>query len=98
MKTQRGGLSEFVSRNGRVKLIKLLLTNGWSVSGLAAALGITRQATHLWLKRGETHPCNSNLDKLIDLALAADRAGTAKIVRGELKAFRRQFEQRFANF
>jgi len=41
MKTQRGGLSEFVSRNGRVKLIKLLLTNGWSVSGLAAALGIS---------------------------------------------------------
>jgi len=85
----RDGLSEFVSRRGRVKLVRLLLRNGWSTSELARALGITRQAIYLWLKREETHPCNPNLAQLVDLALDADRTGAVRILRGELETFQK---------
>lgn len=91
----RDGLSEFVSRSGRAKLIKLLLRSGWSTIQLAAALGVTRQAVHAWLKREKTHPCNHNLNKLISLASIVDKAGAAKILREELSVFSELLQGKF---
>jgi len=84
-----GELSEFVSRKGRAKLVSLLLQKGWTNSKLAKDLGITRQAIHTWLNKEETHPCNSNLARVIDLALEADIVGTRKILVEELETFRK---------
>jgi transcriptional regulator with XRE-family HTH domain len=92
------GLCEFVSRSSRIKLIELILNSGWSISRLAAELGVTRHAVYLWLKRNETHPCNVNLDKLIDLAASVDRTCTIKIILEDIAAFRELFAEKFGNF
>lgn len=89
------GLSEFVSRRGRIRLVALILNRGWSVQQLAVDLGVTRQAIYIWLKRRETHPCNFNLDKLIDIALSADRLDTIEIIREEVTAFQSLFVEKF---
>jgi DNA-binding XRE family transcriptional regulator len=86
-------MSEFVSRKGRTKLVKLLLNSGWSKPQLAKTLGITRQAIHLWLKREKTHPCNLNLAQLIALALETNRRSTLEILRGELNTFQKLFSE-----
>jgi predicted transcriptional regulator len=86
-------MSEFVSRRGRTRLVKLLLSGGWSKSRLAKALGITRQAIHFWLKREETHPCNLNSTRLITLALETNRRSALEILRGELNTFQKLFSE-----
>ena len=90
----RDRLSEFVSRRGRVKLVRLLLHSGWSATELARALGITRQAIYLWLKPRETHPCNLNLDQLLDLALNANRVKAVEILRRELEIFQKLLSEK----
>jgi transcriptional regulator with XRE-family HTH domain len=81
------GLSEFVSRQGRVQVIRLILKNGWTISQLAAELNTSPQAIYLWLSHKETHPCNRNLEKLLKLASKIDRPGTARILNEEVELF-----------
>jgi len=95
--SRHDGLSEFVSRNGRIKLVKLVLSHGWSVPQLATELEVTRHAVYLWLKRNETHPCNANLDKLIDLAASVDRARTIEIIYGDVATFQTLLAEKFEN-
>jgi len=96
LKKQRfDGLSEFISRRGRVRVVELILGNGWSISQLAAELNISQQAIYLWLAPEKTHPRNSNLDKLLELAIKVDRLGTNKILYEEAALFWSLFMSRF---
>jgi transcriptional regulator with XRE-family HTH domain len=89
------GLSEFVSRCARVELIDLILKNGMTQGDLAAKVGVTQSAVSKWLNPRETHPCNKNLDRLIDLAYRVDRNRTLGILRGELLTFARFLSEKF---
>jgi transcriptional regulator with XRE-family HTH domain len=89
------GLSEFISRRGRIHVIELILKHGWSISQLAAELYISPQAIYLWLAPKETHPCNRNLEKLLKLAAKIDQPGTAKILHEEVELFCSLLASRF---
>jgi len=83
------GLSEFVSRRARVRLLQLILDNGVAQRELAAKVGVTQQAVNKWLNPGETHPKNRNLDRIIDLAHELDAGRTSRILQDELLIFAR---------
>ncbi|KXB03236.1 hypothetical protein AKJ48_04075, partial [candidate division MSBL1 archaeon SCGC-AAA261O19] len=81
-------LTEHISREGRVRLVNLILDNGWTVSELARRLGVSRQAVYLWLDSQETHPNNSHLGDLVNLAIEVDDQSASKILLGEVNQFR----------
>jgi len=88
-------LAEFISRDGRVRIVELILGNGQTVQKLADELGVSRQTIYLWLDPHKTHPCNPNLGRLLDLAASVDEAGTIEILWNEATLFRsmvRKFE------
>lgn len=81
------GLAEFISRRTRVKLIEILRNAGLSVEHIAENAGVTARPVQRWLDPEDTHPRNSNIDTLLELALAVDRAKTLEILRQEVDLF-----------
>ena len=81
------GLAEFISRRARVKLIEMLRNAGLSVQYIADNVCVTARSVQRWLDPEDTHPRNSNLDMLLELGLAVDRAKTLDIVRQEVELF-----------
>lgn len=94
MKSRFDGLSEFVSRRARVRLLQLILDNGITRRELATEVGVTRQAVDKWLDPRETHPKNVNLDRIIDLARELDGERTSRILQDELLIFARILSER----
>ena len=89
MKSRFDGLTEFVSRRARVKLLRLILDNGMAQCEVAARMGVTQQAVSKWLNPRETHPCNKNLDRLLKLAWGTNPDHTLRILKLELSSFTR---------
>jgi len=87
MKHRFDGISEFVSRRGRVKLIKLLLDRGMTQTELAGEIGVSQPAVNKWLDPHETHPCNENLNCILKLAWEIDKDCMMEILRKELALF-----------
>ena len=83
---------EFVSRRARVELVELLCDNGWSIAGVAGAVGVSPQSVYKWLNPGETHPSNRNLRKLLKLALDADPNRTLYLLNTEAAEFQKLIE------
>jgi transcriptional regulator with XRE-family HTH domain len=81
------GLTEFISRRARVKLIEMLRNAGLSVQRIAENAGVTARSVQRWLDPENTHPRNSNLDILLELGLTVDRAKTLEILRQEVDLF-----------
>lgn len=95
MKYRFNGISEFISRRARIKLVRLLLDNGMTQAQLAEEVGVTQQAVSKWLDPKETHPRNENLNRLLVLGWAADSNSTLQILRDELTIFRRLLSKGF---
>jgi len=89
------GLAEFVSRRGRVKLIEVLFGAGLSSREIAIEVGVTPRSVRRWLNPRETHPCNENLDCLLELALRTDPNQTHEILLGELNLFAKLISDNF---
>lgn len=89
------GLAEFVSRRGRVRLVEMLLGAGLSSRRIASEVGVTPRSVRRWLNPRETHPCNKNLDYLLELALRTDPNQTHEILLKELTLFVRLVSDRF---
>jgi predicted transcriptional regulator len=87
------GLTEFISRRARVKLIEMLRNAGLSVQRIAENAGVTPRSVQRWLDPEDTHPRNSNLDILLELGLAVDRAKTLEILRQEVDLFSSLFNR-----
>jgi len=81
------GLAEFVSRRARVKLVELLIDAGFSSKHIASIIGITSRSVRRWLDPKETHPCNRNLDRLLELAWQTNSHQTFELLRDELGLF-----------
>lgn len=77
-----------------MRLVNLILDNDWTVSGLARRLGVSRQAVYLWLDPRETHPNNSHLRSLIDLAIEANGKVASEILLEEVEQFRVAVDKR----
>ena len=91
------GLAEFISRRARVKLVEMLRNAGLSAEQIAESIGVTARSVQRWLSPEDTHPRNSNLDKLLELALTVDRAKTIEILRQEVELFSSLFNMFEAN-
>lgn len=94
MESRFDGLSEFVSRRARVKIVQLMLDNGMTQQELAAEIGVSQQAVNKWLNPRETHPKNLNLDRIIDLAHELEEEQTRKILQDELLVFARLLSEK----
>ena len=89
------GLAEFVSRRGRVRLVEMLLGAGLSSGQIAIEVGVTPRSVRRWLNPLETHPCNENLDRLLELALRIDPNKTHEILLEELNLFAKLISDNF---
>lgn len=94
MEPRFDGLSEFVSRRARVKIVQLMLDNGMTQQELAAEIGVSQQAVNKWLNPRETHPKNRNLDRIIDLAYELEEEQTRRILQDELLIFARLLSEK----
>jgi predicted transcriptional regulator len=81
------GLAEFVSRRARVKLVEMLIDAGFSPEYIASVIGVTSRSVRRWLDPKETHPCNRNLDRLLELAWETNPHRTFELLRDELGLF-----------
>jgi len=89
------GLAEFVSRRGKVRLVEMLLGAGLSSGQIAIEVGVTPRSVRRWLNPRETHPCNENLDRLIELALRTDPNHVHELLREELTLFAKLISDNF---
>ncbi len=81
------GLAEFISRRARVRLVEMLKHDGLSTEQIAAATGVTARSIRRWLNPKQTHPCNRNLDRLLELAWQIDREQAFDVLRDDLGLF-----------
>jgi TyrR family helix-turn-helix protein len=87
------GLCEYISRAARVELLSLLIESIGSTRRLAKKLGVSHVAVHKWLRPGDAHPSNKNLQKIVELAIGLDSAATSKILRRDLLTHKTSFER-----
>lgn len=78
------GLCEYVSRVVRSKLIRLLMEEFGSISDLARKLNISHAAVIKWLHPKGVHPSNTNLQRIIKLALGLRPDETIEILARDL--------------
>ena len=91
------GLAEFISRRARVKLVEMLREAGLFTEHIAEVVGVAARSVQRWLKPEDTHPRNSNLDRLLEIALTVDREKTLEILRQEVELFSSLFNNFEAN-
>jgi hypothetical protein len=57
-------------------------------------IGVTARSVYRWLDPEQTHPCNQNLDKLLDLALEENPNNTFQLLTTEASDFWRLIGER----
>ncbi|KUO41502.1 MAG: hypothetical protein AVW06_01350 [Hadesarchaea archaeon DG-33-1] len=62
-------MCEYISRAARSELVQLLVEELGSISGLAKEVGISHVAVLKWLRLENIHPSNTNLKRILELAL-----------------------------
>jgi len=92
MKVRHDGLCEYVSRAAMVELVSLLVEGIGSTRGLAKRLGVSHAAVRKWLRPGDAHPSNQNLQKIVELAVELDGAAVSKILKMDLLTHKKSFE------
>ncbi|KXB09234.1 hypothetical protein AKJ46_00695 [candidate division MSBL1 archaeon SCGC-AAA833K04] len=88
------GLSEYVSRRARVKLVDVITSKDVTVGEIARIVGVSSRSVRRWLDPGEVHPCNRNLDKLLDLAFEVAPVESSTILTSEVAEFSRLVGER----
>lgn len=85
--TRFDGLSEFISRRGRMELLEMLVRKKGSVSEVAEGLDITEPAVCGWRNKADRHPSNKNVQKMIELLAREDKKDAKEFLLGELQIF-----------
>jgi hypothetical protein len=57
-------------------------------------MGVTARSIYRWLDPEQTHPCNHNLDKLLDIALEKNPNNTFQLLTAEASDFWRLIGER----
>ncbi|KXA99710.1 hypothetical protein AKJ42_02660 [candidate division MSBL1 archaeon SCGC-AAA261C02] len=81
MRTRFDGLSEFLSRRGRMKLLQILRDDNQSYEQIAQCLDVNRSTVYRWFHDPQKHPSNKTTEKIIDLAkLSSPKALKAVLI------------------
>ena len=92
-KARHDGLCEYISRAARVELVHMLVRSMGSTRKVAKRLGVSNVAVYKWLHPGEAHPSNTNLQKIVGLAVEFDDTTTSEILENDLHAHQTSFER-----
>ncbi len=87
MEARFDGLSEYISRRGRMKILDFLLKNSRAPVDIARELNVSRAAVHGWLKEEGRHPSNEHTLELLGLLEEEDGKELERILIGELEVF-----------
>lgn len=87
LKTRFDGLSEFISRRGRMKILSGLLEEIGGPVEVAGRLDISRNAVYGWLKERKRHPSNKNALKMLKILNSENQGRLRNILIEELQIF-----------
>ncbi|KXB05525.1 hypothetical protein AKJ50_00710 [candidate division MSBL1 archaeon SCGC-AAA382A13] len=87
IKTKFDGLSEFVGRRGRMKLLDLLIQKKGSQLKVSEELEVSKSTISGWLNDKKRHPCNLNTKKILRKAFNMYPEETQSILYKELEIF-----------
>jgi hypothetical protein len=89
----RDVLAEYVSRESRIKLVRILLETLGSKRALARRINISSRAVRKWNGESTGHPSNVHLRKILALALSLNREETIKILKRDLQKHQKSVRQ-----
>ncbi|KXA88970.1 hypothetical protein AKJ62_04070 [candidate division MSBL1 archaeon SCGC-AAA259D14] len=89
MKTRFDGLSEFISRRGRMKVLTILLEELKNPAEVAKRLNITRNAVYGWIKDKKRHPSNENAREMLKILNDENEKKIREILIDELHIFQK---------
>lgn len=86
-------LSEYVSREARIKLVRFLSETLGSKRALARKIDISSRAVRKWNGENTGHPSNVHLRRILTLALEVNREETIKILKRDLQKHQKSVHQ-----
>lgn len=81
------GISEFISRRGRMRFLEMLIQELGSKSEVAKRLKISKSTLSGWLNEVGRHPSNSSMERVLTLAWKMNPESSQGILDNELNAF-----------
>lgn len=97
METRFDGLSEFLSRRGRTRILECLLEELGSYRSVALELDVNRATVQKWATRERIHPSNESTDKLLYLLGELDPEALKKILVEEASTYLEIIRKRLEN-
>ncbi|KXB01448.1 hypothetical protein AKJ41_01515 [candidate division MSBL1 archaeon SCGC-AAA259O05] len=85
--TEFDGISEFVSRRGRIKFLEMLVQKLGSRSEVSETLQISKSTLSGWLNERNRHPSNSSFERVLELGWKVNPKETIEILNEELDTF-----------
>lgn len=85
--TELDDICEFISRRGRVELLRIVVCHVGSVSRAAKVLGVSMRTVYRWLDPEDMHPSNESLGRILKTAMKLSSSETADVIRRELTLF-----------
>ncbi len=67
LETRFDGISEFISRRGRMEVLNSLLDEIETPAEVARMLDISKNAVYGWINEKERHPSNENVKKMLEI-------------------------------
>ncbi|KXB05280.1 hypothetical protein AKJ49_01135 [candidate division MSBL1 archaeon SCGC-AAA382A03] len=89
METRFDGLSEFISRKGRMKIIRTLLEEFKTQKEIAKRLNITKNAVNGWLNKKDKHPNNKHVKEMLEILKNKNEEKLNNILFEELQIFQK---------
>ncbi|MEM2192051.1 MAG: hypothetical protein QXG38_00365 [Candidatus Hadarchaeales archaeon] len=89
MKGKHDGLSEYISREARIRLLEIVVGHTKSVRNAASLIGVSHTAVRKWLADGGTHPSNASLSKIMEVAFHFDGRRVNRILSEDLSTHER---------
>ncbi|KXB01558.1 hypothetical protein AKJ41_01045 [candidate division MSBL1 archaeon SCGC-AAA259O05] len=87
METRFDGLSEFLSRRGRTRILERLLEELGTYQSVARKLDVNRATVHRWATEKRVHPSNRSTDELLNLLEEVDPGSLRTILVEEANTF-----------
>lgn len=95
MRSRFDGLSEFISRQGRMKILALLLEKSESAAEIARKLDVARTAVYGWQNKRERHPNNEHTREMLRILSRTNKNEVKEILLGELRTFEELISSHF---
>ena len=89
LQTRFDGISEFVSRRGRMRVLEMILEEFETTDEVAGRLDVTKRAVYGWIKDKKRHPSNENVRKLLKILKKENEEKLRKILIKELQNFQK---------